>query len=165
MIICALILPVIKQFLLLSRLNGTKYTKKPSGRDRIAVGGGGFHGPCPHREWWLHDRRRHRHWLAWMPRHGHHRHCHHWRWRRLPWSSSSSRVVASMIVVSSSLVGVDALPLSPLLLSSLVVVVASGVLVLVVGSGILDRHRHRWGVVLVAAAIAVVVVAGGCLPR
>ena len=70
-----------------------------------------------------------------------------------------------MIVVSSSLVGVDALPLSPLLLSSLVVVVASKVLVLVVGSGILDRHRHRWGVVLVAAAIAVIVIAGGCLPR
>ena len=70
-----------------------------------------------------------------------------------------------MIVVSSSLVGVDALPLSPLSLSSLVVVVASEVLVLVVGSGILDRHCHRWGVVLVAAAIAVIVIAGGCLPR
>ena len=162
------LLPVIKQFLLLSRLNSTKYIKKPGGHGRIAVGGGGgggFCGPRPHREWWLHDRRRHRRWLAWMRRHGHHGHCRHWGWRRLPWSSSSSRVVASMIIVSSSLVDVDALPWSPLSLSSLVVV-ASKVLVLVAGSGIPDhQHRHRWGVVLVAATIVVVVVvAGGCPP-
>ena len=96
-----------------------------------------------------------------MRRRGHYRHCRHWRWRQLLWSLFSSRVVASMIVISSSLVGVDALPWSPLSLSSLVVVV-SKVLVLVAGSGILD-HRHRWKVVPVATAI-VAIVASGCLP-